>query len=90
MNDKYSYAYIDSATTTQVFTGACTLIAIVVGTTAAGAIQILDNTSGTTTNFAELQASILPGVYEFKAGFATGLRIITGAASKITVIYKKN
>lgn len=87
---KYSYAYISSATTTQVYDGACTLIAVVVGTTAAGSVKIIDGNSGTTTNFAELQASILPGVYEFKTGMATGIRIVTGAASLITVIYKKN
>lgn len=83
-----SVAYISSATTTQVKTGAGTLIAIVVGETAAGAISIIDNTSGSTVNIGTLKASIVEGTYTFNAPFATGLRIITAAASKITVIYQ--
>jgi len=73
-----------------VFDGACTLIAIMVGTTAAGSIKIIDNNTGTTTNVGELQASILPGTHEFNVGLAVGLRIVTAAASLITVVYKKN
>lgn len=88
MSDRiYDYAYISTATTTQVKTGAGVLKAIVVGTTAAGAIQIIDNTTGTTTNLGELKASVAEGVYTFNVAFTTGLRIVTAAASKITVIY---
>lgn len=79
--------YISTATTTQVKTGAGVLHAIVVGTTAAGTIGIIDNTSGTTVNIGELKASIAEGTYVFNCKFVTGLRIVTGAASKITVIY---
>lgn len=85
---RYSVAYISSATTTQVKTGSGLLHAIVVGTTAAGTIQIIDNTSGSTVNMGELKSSIAEGTYVFNATFATGLRIITGAASKISVIYR--
>ncbi len=84
----YAGKYIATATTTQVKTGAGTLVAIVVGTTSAGAIGIIDGTSGTTVNLCELQASILPGTYEFGVTFSAGLRIVTAEASLITVIYK--
>lgn len=88
MSDKYRYQYISSATTTQVATGPVTLVAIIVGETAAGAIKIIDGTSGSTTNVAELKSSIAEGTYEFEIRLAAGLRIVTAAASKITVVYQ--
>jgi hypothetical protein len=84
----YAGKYISTATTTQVKTGAGTLIAIVVGTTSAGTIKIIDGTAGSTVNVCELQASILPGTYMFNTTFESGLRIVTAGASLITVIYK--
>lgn len=85
--DNYKYAYIETATTTQVDTGQGQLIRIIVGETAAGAISVIDNVSGSTVNLATLKASIAEGVYEFNVQYATGLRIITAGASKITVVY---
>jgi hypothetical protein len=87
-NEAYEKAYISTATTTQVKTGAGVLHAIVVGETAAGAISIIDNTTGSTVNIGTLKASIVEGTYTFDVAFATGLRIITAGASKITVIYR--
>lgn len=83
-------AYIDSATTTQVATGGGQLVRIIIGETAAGAISIIDNTSGSTVNIGQLKSSIVEGTYEFGISFTTGLRIITAAASKITVVYTTN
>lgn len=88
VEQRFSYSYISSATTTQVKSGAGFLHAIIVGTTAAGAIQIIDNTTGSTVNIGELKSSIVEGTYIFNCQFSTGLRIITAAASKITVIYR--
>lgn len=82
-----SYAYISTATTTQVKTGPGVLHAIIVGETAAGQISIIDNTTGTTVNLGALKASIVEGTYTFNASFSLGLRIITAGASKITVVY---
>lgn len=83
-----NYNYISSATTTQVKTGPGQLHAIVVGETAAGAISIIDGTSGTTANIGTLKASIVEGTYRFEnCKFSAGLRIVTAGASKITVIY---
>lgn len=87
LRDDNQYAYIATATTTQVHTGPGKLQKIVVGETAAGSIKIIDSTTGTTTNLGELKASIAEGSYEFNVAFAAGLRIVTAAASKITVVY---
>jgi hypothetical protein len=90
LRDNYKYRYIDSATTTQIYSGQGQLVRIVVGETAAGAISIIDNTSGSTVNIGTLKASIAEGTYDFGVQFATGLRIITAATSKITVVYAPN
>lgn len=87
LRDNYRVEYISTATTTQVDTGQGQLIAIVVGETAAGAISIIDNTSGSTVNIGSLKASIAEGTYWFLTNYSTGLRIITAGASKISVIY---
>lgn len=85
--DNYKYAYIGTATTTQVATGQGQLIRIIVGETSAGAISIIDGISGSTVNLGSLKASITEGTYDFNVNYATGLRIITAGASKITVVY---
>lgn len=82
-----NYAYISSATTAQVKTGRGILKRIIVTETAAGSIKVIDGTSGSTTNLAELKASIVEGTYNFDCVFTEGLRIITAGASKITVVY---
>jgi len=87
-NEAYQAAYISTATTTQVKTGAGVLHAIVVGETAAGAISVIDNTTGSTVNIGQLKASIVEGTYVFNTAFSAGLRIITAGASKITVVYR--
>lgn len=86
-NQEYQYAYIPTATTTQVFTGRCVLHSIVVNTTAAGAISIIDNTTGSTVTTGILKASIAEGVYEYHIIMTKGIRIITAGASDITVCY---
>ncbi len=83
----YKPTYISSATTTQVFTGKGMLHSITIGETAAGAISIIDGTSGSTVNLASLKASIAEGTYTFNCSVSTGLRIITAGASKITVTW---
>lgn len=85
--DNYKYTYISTATTTQVATGQGQLIRIIVGTTAAGAITIVDATSGSTPVIATLASSIAQGTYDFNLNFFAGLRIITAAGSLITVVY---
>ena len=86
LRDNYKYTYISTATTTQVATGQGALIRIVVNTTSAGAISIIDNTSGSTVNIGSLKTSIVEGTYEYGIQFVNGLRIITAGASDITVV----
>jgi hypothetical protein len=87
MRDDYKYTYISSATTTQVNAGRTRLIRVVVNTTAAGAISIIDNTSGSTVNVASLKASIAEGTYYYGITLTTGLRVITAGASDVTVVW---
>lgn len=82
-----SGAYISSATTTTVKSGAGVLHAIVLGETAAGAITIYDNTAGSGTVICVLKASIAEGTFVFDRAFSTGLTIVTAAASKLHVSY---
>lgn len=88
VEEQFTFAYIASATTTQVKSGSGLLKAIIVNTTAAGTIGLIDGTSGTTVNIGQLKASVAEGTYTYNLKFTTGLRIVTGAASDITVIYR--
>jgi len=65
-----------------------TLYRIIIGTTAAGAISIYDATSASGTPVAVLKASIPEGSYAFGFVFRTGLTIVAGANSDITVVYE--
>lgn len=84
----YSYANSTTATTTVVKSGAGTLHSIVVNTTAAGSVTVYDNTAGSGTKIATLKASVVEGTYVYDVAFATGLTIVTAAASDVTVTYK--
>ncbi len=88
MTEPNAYANITTATTTQVYTGAVTLVAIIVNTTAAGTIKIIDNTAGSTANVATLAASVAAGTYYYNIRLSVGLRIITAGNSDITCVYK--
>ena len=86
----YNKTYIATNTDTQVFTGPGTLIRVILGETAAGAITFGDGLTGAATTFAVLKASIVEGSYEFNCQISTGLTITTAGASKVTVIWKKD
>lgn len=88
-NNGFQYTYISSATTTQVATGLVKLHYIVVNETAAGTIGIIDNITGTTVNVGQLKASVAEGTYRYDITCGVGLRIVTGAASNITVCWSK-
>lgn len=81
--------YITTTTTTQVATGACLLVGIVVNTTAAGTIGIIDGIAGTTVNVGQLKASITEGTYMYNCIMKSGIRIVTGGNSDITVLWKQ-
>lgn len=83
-----AFTFITTAATTTVKSSAGKLVAIVVGTTAAGSITIYDNTAASGTKIGVLKSSIAEGTYLFNADFKTGLTIVTAAASDITVIWE--
>lgn len=86
-----AYRYIATATTTNVFSGPGRLKKIILTETAAGTITIYDEaTGGTTTIVGLLKASIVEGEYEFNVALGKGLQIVTGAASKLTVVYSRD
>lgn len=85
VENRFSYANITSATTTVVKSGSGFLHAITVNTTAAGAITVYDNTSGSGTKIATLKSSVGEQTFTFNVIFNTGLTIVTAAASDITV-----
>jgi hypothetical protein len=86
-NEELNYAYITTGTTTQVFTGQCVLDYITVNTTAAGTIGIIDGISGSTVTSGSLKASVAEGTYHYHITMNKGIRIVTAAASDITVAY---
>ena len=80
---------INTATTTVVKAKEGTLYRIIIGTTAAGAITLYDNTSEALGKvIGVLKASIAEGSYEFGLRFRNGLVVVTAAASDIIVIYE--
>ena len=83
----YVPTYLATAATTQVFTGKGRLYAITIGETAAGAISVIDGTSGSTVNVASLKASIAEGTYEFNCSISNGLRVIAAGNTKFTVLW---
>ena len=79
---------ITIATTTLVKAGPGVLYRIIIGTTAAGAITVYDAlTAASGAEKVVLKASISEGSYALGMVFQTGLTIVTGGASDITVIY---
>lgn len=90
LRDDHKYAYIDSATTTQVDTGNGRLVRVLITETAAGAITIADSASAATPVVALFKASIAEGDYEVGITYTTGLRVVTAGASKVTLVYEPN
>ena len=80
---------ITTATTTTVKSGRGILRGIAVNTTAAGTITVYDNTAASGTKIGTIAASVTPGLYlSLPAVFTTGLTIVTGAASDLTVYFE--
>lgn len=86
--DSNTYLNITTNTTTQVYTGPCTLASITINTPAAGAISIIDNTTGTTANIGTIASSSAAGTYTYNVQCSKGLRIVTAASTDITVAYR--
>lgn len=87
-NEAYNSSYISTATTTTVKSNAGVLHSITLGETAAGAITVYDNTAGSGTIIAAFKASVAEQTFVLDVAFATGLTIVTAAASKLNVSYR--
>jgi len=91
--DDYTYTYVGAAATTQVYTGNCRLVRIVVNTPLDGSINIIDGTSGSTTNVGIIKtvtADTNVPTYYYGIKLTTGLRVITTGNSDITIVWTKN
>ncbi len=82
---------VDTGNIVQLTLGRTTFVGVVVGSGSGtvGKYQFLNNTTGTTTNVAELKAAIAAGVYEFNASIGVGLRVVITGTTPITVIYNQ-
>lgn len=80
-------AHITTGATTDVLVGQGRLVSITVNTSAAGTITIQDYNSAITATIGILKASVAEGTYWYNTIMARGIRIITGAASDVTVTY---
>jgi hypothetical protein len=83
----YAYNNIKTATTTNVKSGKGFLHSITVNTTTAFAINVFDNTTATGATIANFPVSAIATTYIYDVNFTTGLTILTGGASDITVSY---
>lgn len=90
-NREYKQTYLTGGTTAQVFTGRGTLHAIVVGTTAATAVDVFDMVNpGTVTNTATvmvLKASVAENTYLIDAVMANGCYVTYGSGGTYTVLW---
>jgi hypothetical protein len=82
---RFTPTNIAAATTTLVKSGAGVLHSITINTTAAGTITIYDSLTAAGTKIATIKTSVVEQTFVFDCAFATGLTIVTGAASDITV-----
>lgn len=83
-----NYAYISTATTTVVKSGSGFLHTLTVQGGTAGTIIIYDNTSAAVPIMLSFDSTASYETYEVDVSFATGLTVVTSAATKITVAYR--
>lgn len=88
VEQRYSYAYINSAATTVVKGSAGFLHRITVTGGTAGTIIVYDNPSTSGTIIASFDSTNMQSSYELNVIATLGITIITGAATKITVSYR--
>lgn len=88
VQDAWNSNYIVTATTTVVKTGKGILHTITVEGGTAGTITVYDNTAASGTKLADFSSTNAIATYTFDVAFATGLTIVTSAATSLTVSYK--
>lgn len=88
LQDACSNQYISTAVTTVIKSGKGILKSITVNGGTAGTIIVYDNTAGSGTIIASFDSTNALATYYFNIAFTTGLTIVTGAATKLSVSYK--
>lgn len=88
MEQRFSYSYISTATTTTIKSGAGFLHTITITEAVASTIVVYDNTAGSGTVIASFVASAGVGTYHLNVSFGTGLTIVTAGASKLTTSHR--
>ena len=84
----HSSSYISTATTTEVSKLPTTIVGILLTETAAGSITVINGQGVSDVTIAVLKASIVEGYYPMNISCPKGIKIVTAAASKLTVIFK--
>lgn len=69
-------------------TGAGFLHAVIVNKTAAGAVIVVDGTTGGGTMIGTLKASIVEGSYIYDVKFTTGLYVRPAGVGDYTIVYR--
>lgn len=90
-NQPSTYTYITTATSTQVTSSSCVLVAVCLNATQTGAIKVINGTTGTSANFATYPSGSTAKEYIFGDSGVTmgnGLRIVTDSSADVTVIWK--
>lgn len=77
--------YISTTGTTTVFSGGGILRKVIIGTTAAGAITLVDGS----TPFAELKSSIVENTYVYDVVIEDSLYVVCAATPLVTITWEK-
>lgn len=77
-------SHIVDNTATQVFTGTCRKVIVMVNAALTGSIKVIDGTSGSTANVATITNPAAGNQYEYW-DFSTGVRIVASGACDITI-----
>lgn len=88
VRDGWNYNYIVTATTTVIKSGPGLLHTLNVTGGTTGTIIVYDNTAASGSIIASYSTTNAPATYTFDVAFATGLTVITSAATQLTVSYK--
>lgn len=88
INTINSYVHVTGTAAVQAVTGACTLVSVIVNTTASGTLTISDSLTTTTPAVAVLKSSIVEGTYTYNVTLGTGLRITAAAVGDYTIVYR--
>ncbi len=88
VNQVFTPTYISTATTTVIKTSAGLLHTLVVNGGTTGTIIVYDNTAASGTIIASFDTTNALATYTFNATFATGLTVVTSAATKLTVTWR--